>query len=475
MRASYFSEDTVAAIASAPNVAAAVGVIRISGPDAWPVSAKILRTHSGGRDWNREKVQSHQLYRCTVVTGAGDLLDDGMFVLMAGPHSFTGEDVVELHLHGSPFLLRRVMQELIRSGAREALPGEFSFRAFRSGKVTLDQAESISDLISSQSEESAKRALGHLLGRSSHELQKLKRELVDRLAEVEVDIDFSDQGLSVLNYDLWAERLGDWCERVEGIRREFLESQPKREGIRLALVGAPNSGKSSLFNRLLGEDRSIVSQEAGTTRDVVREAIYLRGVLFRLSDTAGIRETENKIEVQGIDRSFGEVQSADLILWVTDGTEAQDQSVLESRWNRIQEHRAPRAKVISVWNKADLAPKPHAAWEFLVRQSGSQSVVVSAASGVGLVDLIDLLVSSFSRSEAQQPDFLISRSRHFAVLGEAVQSVKAAVNKVQAGERAPDLLSTDLRGAISHLGEITGEFSTEDLLHHIFAEFCIGK
>jgi tRNA modification GTPase len=183
----------------------------------------------------------------------------------------------------------------------------------------LDQAESVSDLIASQSEESARRALAQLLGHGKRELDQLKKELVDRLAEVEVDIDFSDQGLSVLDYESLAGKLERWRQRVEVLRQEFLESQPLREGVRLALVGAPNSGKSSLFNRLLGEDRSIVSAKAGTTRDVVREALYLRGVLFRLSDTAGIRETGDELEAEGIDRSYGEVRSAQAVLWVFDG------------------------------------------------------------------------------------------------------------------------------------------------------------
>jgi tRNA modification GTPase len=268
----YFNEDTIAAIASANEVAAAVGVIRVSGPDAWAASSKIIQKMNGS-GFPSEKVESHRLYRALLKAADGYFLDDGMFVWMKSPHSFTGEDVVELHLHGNPQLLRRVMKELMAHGVREALPGEFSFRAFRSGKLTLDQAESVADLISSRSEESSRRALNQLLGHAKPELELLKKELIDRLAEIEIDIDFSDQGLSIIDYDKWTRKLESWIARVERIRQEFLDSQPLREGIRLALVGAPNSGKSSLFNRLLGEDRSIVSSQAGTTRDVVREAL----------------------------------------------------------------------------------------------------------------------------------------------------------------------------------------------------------
>lgn len=472
----YFREDTIAAILTAPNAVSAVGMLRVSGPKAWEITAPLLKKINSG-SFERAKLQSHKLHRCLIHDAGGKLIDDGMFVLMENPNSFTGEEVVELHLHGNPYLLRRLMQALLHGGAAEALPGEFSFRAFRSGKISLDQAESISDLITSQSDESATRALSHLLGRAQPELAQLKQQIVNRLAEIEVDIDFSDQGLSTLDYQGWADYLKGWCDRVEKIRQEFLLSQPRREGIRLALVGAPNSGKSSLFNRLLGEDRSIVSGQAGTTRDVVREALHLKGLLFRLSDTAGIRATEDEIEAEGVDRSFGEVRAADAVLWVFDGVEefAEKASGLEKRWNSLKSHLPKEARVLAVWNKADQVDRPGPEWVRFLAAQNIPWVGVSAKTGLGIVDLVDKLTDFFAVSAATQPDFLISRTRHFEVLGRAQEAVRSAVRKVEAGERFPDLLSSDLREALSRLGEITGEFSTEDLLSHIFSEFCIGK
>lgn len=468
----YFNEDTVAAIASANEVAAAVGVIRVSGPDAWAASSKILQKMNGS-GFNAEKVESHRLYRALLKAKDGSVLDDGMFVWMKNPHSFTGEDVVEFHLHGNPQLLRRVMKELMAHGVREALPGEFSFRAFRSGKLTLDQAESVADLISSRSEESSRRALNQLLGHAKPELELLKKELIDRLAEIEIDIDFSDQGLSIIDYDKWMKKLESWIARVEKIRQEFLDSQPLREGIRLALVGAPNSGKSSLFNRLLGEDRSIVSSQAGTTRDVVREALYLKGVLFRLSDTAGIRSTGDTIESEGIDRSFGEVRSAQAVVWVFDSAEAEKD--LCERWSALQEHLPQGAKILAVWNKSDRIAKPSEAWVSFFSDRKIPVFVASATSGQGISELIDGLLGLFRTSSSTAPDFLLSRRRHFEVLGSASEAVGRALDKVKSGEQFPDLLAIDLRTAMSKIGEITGEFSSDDLLNHIFAEFCIGK
>ncbi len=476
MRSGYFRDDTIAAIATSPQVAAAVGVIRVSGPEAWKVTAPLLKTIAHGKDWPKEKVESHKLQRCLLVDRVGASLDDGMFVWMQNPHSFTGEEVVELHLHGNPHLLRRVLQELQFRGASLALPGEFSFRAFKNGKLTLSQAESISDLIGSHTEEGAQRALSHLLGHAKKEIESLKQELVNRLAEMEVDIDFSDQGVSVLDYDRWATRLEKWRERVESIREEFLRSQPRREGIRLALVGAPNSGKSSLFNTLLGEDRSIVSPEQGTTRDVVRELLTLQGVLFRLADTAGLRETTNRIEAQGIDRSYGELETADLVLWLTDGTVAvEERPALLERWKRLKAHCLPNTRFVAIWNKADLVAEPASEWKDVMADLSLPWVAVSAASGQGVSELQEELLKPFAATEASQPDFLISRTRHYAVLGEASLAVKKALEKVSSGERNPDLLASDLRAALSQIGEITGEFSSEDLLNHIFAEFCIGK
>lgn len=474
MSSQYFNNDTIAAVITAPNAVAGVGIIRVSGPDAWKAVSAIVRTHGASVPFEASNIESHRLIRCVVVRTDGTPLDDGMLAWMKAPHSFTGEEVIELNLHGNPMVLRLVMHELQLGGAREALPGEFSFRAFRNGKLSLDQAESVADLVSSRSEEGARRALDHLLGRPRNEIERLKKELVDRLAEVEIDIDFSDQGLSIFQHDAWAGKLEAWIRRVESIRDEFVRSQPLRDGIRLALVGEPNSGKSSLFNRLLGEDRSIVSQEAGTTRDVVRESIQIGGLLFRLSDTAGIRFTKNEIEAQGIERTFGEAGSAHLALWVFDGTGFNGSSGLEKALADLNQRLGTGTELLAVWNKVDLAPVAPA-WATFFAGKSIPFAAVSALKGDGLPKLMDEITHLFSRKAGDQPDFSISRTRHYEVLGKAVESVSQAVRKVKCGEHFPDLLAADLRDALHRIGELTGEYTSDDLLNHIFAEFCIGK
>lgn len=473
MSSQYFNNDTIAAIVTAQNAISGVGVIRVSGPGAWACVARLVRRPGTLGAFLPEEIESHKLLRCLVTRASGAALDDGMFVWMKAPRSFTGEDVIELHLHGSPLVLRNVMNELQTGGAREALPGEFSFRAFQNGKLSLDQAESVADLISSRTEESARRALDHLLGRPRGEIEILKRELVDRLAEVEIDIDFSDQGLSIFQHGAFVSRLRAWIARVEKVREEFVRSQPLREGIRLALIGEPNSGKSSLFNCLLGEDRSIVSQEAGTTRDVVRESIQIGGLLFRLSDTAGIRTTGNEIEAQGIERSFGEAGNAHLVLWIFDGN-AGSPSGLAVSFERFRGRVGAHTKFVALWNKSDLQSAP-LEWKAFFAERSIPAMALSALTGDGIPELMDEITQLFRQTPEGMPDFSISRTRHFEVLGMAVESVSQAVQKVEAGEHFPDLLAADLRAALHRLGELTGEFTSDDLLNHIFAEFCIGK
>ncbi len=476
MSSPYFNNETIAAVLTATNAPSALGVIRVSGAGAWDCVTPFLRNHLNGKSFSADLVSSHQLIRCVVAARDGRSLDDGMFVWMKAPRSFTGEDVIELHLHGSPMLLGRVMQELQRNGARVALPGEFSFRAFQNGKISLDQAEAVADLIGSRSEETARRALNHLLGRPRVELAALRREIVDCLAEVEIDIDFSDQGLSSFQHERWALKLESWLERVEKMRSEYLASQPLREGIRLALLGAPNSGKSSLFNRLLGEDRSIVSQEAGTTRDVIRESILIEGVLFSISDTAGIRATSNEIETQGIERSYGEAGCAHLAIWVFDGTKfPKEMAEFEKSWAEIRNRVGVDTKIVVTWNKLDLAGPPPEAWNTFFDKLAIPSVAVSALDGTGIPAFISAVKGLYLLSGESQPDFWISRTRHFEVLGKAAEAVLGAVYRVRSGEHFPDLLAAELRGALAHLGELTGEFTSDDLLNHIFSEFCIGK
>ncbi|NUM89104.1 MAG: 50S ribosome-binding GTPase, partial [Bdellovibrionales bacterium] len=339
------------------------------------------------------------------------------------------------------------------------------------------QAEGVADLISSRTPRGAELALQSIRGCTKNSLENLKKRLVSALAEVEIEIDFSDQGLSRLDYSLWAERLRAWVAEVEKIRKGFLQSGPLRDGFRVAIVGAPNAGKSTLFNQLLGEDRSIVSEWAGTTRDVVRESFLVDGVAFSLSDTAGIRETGEAVEAQGIERSLGEIRSAHAVLLVIDAPAALLRGADEvSRTLSDLESRNFGAKTILVFNKADLLSEEELArGEAVAKSLARPLAVVSAKENKGLESLREQLLLALPPGTEELDAPRIGRTRHCELLGEAAERVGHAVRKVEMGETLPDLLASDLRGALDNLGQITGEVTTDDVLHHIFSEFCIGK
>lgn len=472
----YFNEDTIAAPATAPHVAAPVGIIRVSGPQAVR-AALCICVGMDGTEFSGS-IENRRLYRCRFLDGRGVAFDEGFFVVMRAPGSFTGEDCVELHQHGNPILLSRMMESLVRTGlVRPAERGEFSFRAFRNGKMDLSQAEGVADLISSRTPRGAELALQSIQGCTKNSLENLKKRLVSALAEVEIEIDFSDQGLSRLDYSLWAERLRAWVAEVEKIRKGFLQSGPLRDGFRVAIVGAPNAGKSTLFNQLLGEDRSIVSEWAGTTRDVVRESFLVDGVAFSLSDTAGIRETGEAVEAQGIERSLGEIRSAHAVLLVIDAPAALLRGADEvSRTLSDLESRNFGAKTILVFNKADLLSEEELArGEAVAKSLARPLAVVSAKENKGLESLREQLLLALPPGTEELDAPRIGRTRHCELLGEAAERVGHAVRKVEMGETLPDLLASDLRGALDNLGQITGEVTTDDVLHHIFSEFCIGK
>lgn len=478
MAQTYFNDDTIAAIATAPHAVSAVGIVRISGANAWPAAQAVLRPIPGALpDW--KKAESHKLYRCLVVDEAGAALDDALFVRMRAPHSYTGEEVVELHMHGNPRLLQRALGVIVGGGkARQALPGEFSYRAFQNGRLDLSQAEAVMDLIASASPAAAKHAVQGLLGQTKKFVDESKRSLTRLLAELEVEIDFSDQGVGSLDYAAWARRAGEWEREVEAARADYLRRTPLREGIRLALVGRPNSGKSTLFNALLGEERSIVSDVAGTTRDVVRESFLLGGALLVLADTAGIRNSGDAVEAIGIERSFGELRAAQLVLAVVDAAVGETEAMVAGAKELLAQIRAtnPDARVVFALNKQDLLSTAEAKERLAAAAAalGSGVVGLSAKTKAGRRELEEAILAAFP-AEAEGAGAHIGRLRHYELLGRAAISVREAVALVGEGKNLPDLLANHLRAALSNLGEITGEVGADDVLNYIFSEFCIGK
>lgn len=463
----YFNDDTIVAIATGSNVRSAIGILRISGSKSELIAKKFLFQPSNDP---LKSLESHRMAYAHFRDADGKIIDEIMFVYFKGPRSFTGEDSLELFFHGNPLLLDKATESIAASGlARIALNGEFSFRAFQNGKIDLNQAEAIGDLIQSHSPAKAEQNLNLTLGRARGFFEEVKSQLLARLAAVELDIDFSDQGVSNLDYSLWASELESWCATVDVARDEFKRRKPIRDGIRLAIIGAPNSGKSTLFNSLLGADRSIVSEIAGTTRDVVTEGFQVNGLMFRLADTAGIRLTDDKIESEGIRRSESELSSSDLALLVMDGENFKESDI--GHWQELVRKNAPETPLIIAINKIDKINQ-----NSLPKIPGTFKLV-SAKTGAGIDALLKEIESKFSKlSLVEQPEsFAVGRMRHYELLGEAQKCVFEAISKVKRGECFPDLLATDLRSALGFLGQINGDLTPDDVLNHIFSEFCIGK
>ncbi len=470
MQRDYFDDQTIVSVITPANAVSAVGIVRISGRNALDVA--LSTTSFCSKKVSKETIKSGVFYRCLAKDKTGRSIDDGMLVYMRNPKSFTGEDVVEVQLHGNPLILNRFVEATLnQKHVRPAARGEFTFRAFRNGKIDLSQAEGILDLIHSRTPTGAEVALSALEGKTKNRLAELKQKLVSLLAEVEVDIDFSDQGLSILNYKRWKEELSNWINEINQARRKFDRSKPLREGIRIALVGAPNSGKSTLFNTLLGENRSIVSDIAGTTRDVVRESFVLGDLLFLVSDTAGIRSTNDTIEKEGIERSLGEIRNAHLVLLLVDGTSPTQASeeYLKNQAARVAQEN-PAAKLLTVINKVDLVEER----EGLFRRFPGE-LFLSAKNGAGLNELEQAIRTQFQSVQMDEQGLEIGRARQYELLGKAAECVDEAIRLVETGDAQPDLLSSSLRSALAHLGEITGEVTNDDVLNFIFSEFCIGK
>ncbi len=468
----YFQDDTIVAIATAADVVSAIGIIRISGPCAIDVFLKLAKKTGDLGFFSSNELESHRFRRCLIVSSTGQILDDALFVWMKGPNSFTGEDVVELHLHGNPFNLKRILTAAIHAGARPALAGEFSFRAFRSGKIDLSQAEAIMDIVAGHTPQGIDGALNSLLGSTKGMVDSLKAELLHLLAMIEVDIDFSDQGLSSIDYPALGSRMASWCKSVRSIRDRFQKSLPQREGVRVAIVGAPNSGKSTLFNVLVGDDRSIVSGQAGTTRDIIRERLLLSGKVFLLADTAGIRKTDDEVESQGIARSFSEVGDSRLVIWVIDGSLETNESLLGQQLSILRENSA-NSSILAVISKADLGA-PRATLLDWLRSQDLPVLEVSALQNLG-VSLLEERMAAICADVGPGDGFSVGRMRHFELLGKALERVEGAIDRISGYDELPDLLASDLRSALSSLGEITGDVTADDVLNHIFSEFCIGK
>ena len=440
--------DTIAAIATAPS-AAGIGILRVSGPASAHIARRILRRTPKARYAHYVSWYDDQ----------DELIDQGLLLYFPAPNSFTGEDVVEFQGHGSLPLLHRGLRQLCLYGARKALPGEFSQRAFLNGRLDLTQAEAIADLISAQSDAAARAALRSMQGVFAQRVNTLQQRLIQLRVHVEAAIDFPEEEIDFLADERIASELVSVTDELDALLAEVAQGLRLRDGMKVVLLGAPNAGKSSLLNALTGMDRAIVSAQAGTTRDIVEEQLQLAGANLTLADTAGVRDSADEIEREGIRRTREALKQADIVLAVIDCSRADTAQQKES----LSEELATTTNVLWIANKIDIAaPPPSTEFDFLP---------VSSKRGAGIDELRDRLRQLAAAQHG--PGTFSARQRHL----DALRSVDSHLlhAKTHLDSRKGELLAEDLSLAQNALSEITGQYLSDDLLGEIFSSFCIGK
>jgi tRNA modification GTPase len=468
-KSGYLSQQTIAALATA--VGGAIAVIRISGPRAFEALDRLT-----GSDTS-EKSESRKMTRARLSTPAGEMLDDSIFACFRNPESFTGEDVVELHIHGGSFTASRILETLSELGVRQALPGEFSFRAVRNGKMSLSQAQAVADLIGASNEGAVTLALEKLSGSQNQLLASIGTNLRKLAVLGEVGIDFADQDVDEVSLPTLKKQLGPMIATLQQLQSSFDRGSKLQEGVGVAFVGLPNAGKSSFFNALLGEDRSIVSDIPGTTRDVIREKITLRGaqgtVTLRMEDTAGLRTSSDVIEKKGIERSHASAKSADVILFLVDPTEPE--AAITAEWRELEKltGRSLSKKALGILTKCDLLSKD------LLSQRQKELKTLGIETWIQTSALTGLGISEAAQTIATHCSSLVGRSQGEVLLTrlDQVTAVTAGIEHLDRAGSAPeiDLFASDVRQALHAMGPLIGETLPDDILGQIFSDFCIGK
>lgn len=453
MRLQY--TETISAIATPPGEGA-LGIVRVSGEEAFAIAKRLFKART------EKPLESHRIYFGHLFDPAsGEVVDQALLLTFRAPISYTGEDVVEFSCHGGSAILQRVLQLTWQHGARPAMPGEFTQRAFLNGKMDLAQAEAVADLIHARTHAQHRAALALHEGMLSKQVRSLADSTLSLLAQVEAVIDFSEE-IGELDFGHTAQKIQVLLQETQSLIRQAKAGRMLREGVRLAIVGRPNVGKSSLLNRLVGEERAIVTEIPGTTRDVIEEGFSLHGVPVVMMDTAGVRESGDLVEQMGIERTRKAIEQADVLLVVLsapEGMTEEDEVLVQS---------LPEKPRLIAWNKIDLLGS------FDLPDRSDQTILISALTGQGIDQLKEALAGHLQLNTVNTESLLLTHARHANALQEAVHHLEHALETIDA--RLPaDFLSIDLRGAWQAFGQITGETVSEAIIERIFRDFCIGK
>lgn len=453
-------QEPICALATATGVGA-LGVIRVSGEGTFEIVNRLFR----GK--NLTQVESHTVHFGTIRDGA-TIIDEVLVSVFKSPKSFTKEDTVEISCHGSDYIIRQILKLLVKNGARLARPGEFTQRAFLNGQFDLVQAEAVADLIAADSAASHRTALNQLRGGFSKKLSALREELIHFASLVELELDFGEEDVEFADRDDLRKLIQSLQSTITPLIDSFDFGNALKEGVPVAIIGAPNVGKSTLLNALLNEEKAIVTAIAGTTRDVIEDILYIDGIKFRIIDTAGIRDTDDIVESMGIERSKRAMNQADIVLLLFDGEETYAE--VENLVQGLEEEK----KVLWVKNKADLtSPNPLQKGEGFVRRGAGGEVAISAKTGAGIEELKKELAAMVVTAKTSD-DTVVTNLRHYEHLLKTQEALTDALNGLDMGITG-DFLAQDIRLALHHLGEITGQIVNDDLLANIFSKFCIGK
>ena len=493
-----FTDGTICAPATIPGTGA-ISIIRVSGEDSLAIADKVIDV----KGESLSETEGYRLRYGTILADDGSVLDNVIVSVFRAPHSYTGENSVEISCHASRFIVNAVLELLVNAGARIAAPGEFTRRAFVNGKMDLAQAEAVADVIASQSAAAHRVAMNQLKGGFSSELKTLREKLLTMTSLLELELDFSEEDVEFASRSELGALVEETLTHIVRLTDSFSRGNAIKNGIPVAIVGATNTGKSTLLNALLGEERAIVSDIAGTTRDTIEETLNLGGVTFRFIDTAGIRETDEVVEKIGIERTFKKLNEASIVLGMTDLSRGEDSVLADAEyiWSKVNASSSDREFVLLV-NKCDVdgiesvaagcgagyvetgfeagcAGKAGkmARIEAALREKGivTKMIPISAKTGSGLPELTEALAEIGRRITGDTDETLVTNIRHYEALSRAATALGRVRDGLKVATLPPDLIAQDLREALYHLGEIVGEISPDEVLGNIFRKFCIGK